>query len=374
MQFIGTSIAVNSYHPGPVSAFFPLYPLAIAGVNVVLGSPLVAGIAISLASFAVALYLLHRLVTIELGGEHARTSVMVMAFFPTALFFSMVYPEALLLALTIGAVYSARTGHWARAGILGALASATHNSGVLVAIPIALLYLYGPRADRDPPSPDSIAWWRPRHLPRLSFLWLLLVPLGLVAFLAYMQVEFNDALRPLRLNETIWHRHFELVFAEAGIRPDSRVDAAIDAIRAYHNIHNLWETVPDEVRPALVRLRKLGLCLAVVSNANGTVADAFERVGLSEYVDMIIDSHYEGIEKPDPRLFQIALERAGAQADMTVHLGDLFHVDVMGARAAGIRAVLLDPAGLYHEYDCQRVGSLTEFVDRLEAATFGPIA
>jgi len=171
-----------------------------------------------------------------------------------------------------------------------------------------------------------------------------------------------------------WHRYFELVFAAAGIRPDSRVDAAIDAIRAYHNIHNLWETVPDEVRPALVRLRKLGLCLAVVSNANGTVADAFERVGLSEYVDMIIDSHYEGIEKPDPRLFQIALERAGAQADMTVHLGDLFHVDVLGARAAGIRAVLLDPAGLYHEYDCQRVGSLTEFVDRLEAATFGPIA
>jgi HAD superfamily hydrolase (TIGR01509 family) len=171
-----------------------------------------------------------------------------------------------------------------------------------------------------------------------------------------------------------WRRYFELVFAEAGIKPDSRTGAAIDRIRAYHDIHNLWETVPDEVRLALFRLRKLGLCLAVVSNANGTVADAFERAGLSEHVDMIIDSHYEGIEKPDPRLFRIALERAGAQADTTVHLGDLFHVDVVGARAAGIRAVLLDPADLYLEYDCQRVASLTEFVDRLEAATFGPIA
>jgi HAD superfamily hydrolase (TIGR01509 family) len=170
-----------------------------------------------------------------------------------------------------------------------------------------------------------------------------------------------------------WHRYFELVFARAGIRPDSRIDAAIDTMRGYHNAHNLWESVPENVRPALVRLRKLGLCLAVVSNANGTVADAFERVGLSEHVDMIIDSHYEGVEKPDPRLFRIALERAGAHADTTIHIGDLFHVDVTGARAAGIRAVLLDAADLYKAYDCQRVGSLTEFVDRLESNTFGPL-
>jgi putative hydrolase of the HAD superfamily len=169
-----------------------------------------------------------------------------------------------------------------------------------------------------------------------------------------------------------WHRYFELVFAHAGIRPDSRIADAIDAMRVYHQAHNLWETVPNDVRPTLVRLRKLGLCLAVVSNANGTVADVFERVGLSEYVDMIIDSHYEGVEKPDPRLFQIALERAGADADATIHVGDLFHVDVMGARAAGIRAVLFDAADLYKNYDCQRVGSLTEFVDRLESGTFGP--
>jgi HAD superfamily hydrolase (TIGR01509 family) len=167
-----------------------------------------------------------------------------------------------------------------------------------------------------------------------------------------------------------WHRYFELVFAQAGIRPSPGIAPAIDAMRAYHDAHNLWETVPDEVRPALARLRKLGLCLAVVSNANGTIADAFERAGLSEDVDIVIDSHYEGIEKPDPRLFQIALERAGGRAETTIHIGDLFHVDVVGARAAGIRAVLLDAAGLYKEYDCPRVGSLTEFVDRLESGAF----
>jgi hypothetical protein len=229
------SIATHAYNGARAAAFFPLYPIAVAAIGV-LGSTLVAGIVVSLASFAVGLYLLHRLVTLELGEEHARTAVLVLAFFPTSLFFSAIYAEGLLLALTVGAVYAARTGHWARAGVLGALAAATHNSGVLVAIPIALLYLYGPRTDRDPdresptaheprlqsverPRRESLrkrGWeashqMRPRYRARLDILWVLLVPLGLAAFLAYMGIEFGDALRPLHVNSTLWHRHFELL-------------------------------------------------------------------------------------------------------------------------------------------------------------------
>jgi hypothetical protein len=205
------SIALHSYGPGRASAFFPLYPLTIRGANLLLGSPLVAAIAISLLSLGVALYLLHRLVTLELGAQHARTAVLVLAFFPTALFFSMAYPEALLLALTIGAVYAARSGRWAWAGILGALAAATHDAGVLVGIPIALLYLYGPRADGDPPRAARHVRWLPHHRVRLDILWVSLVPLGLVAFFAYMGIEYGDALRPAHLNSTFWHRHFELL-------------------------------------------------------------------------------------------------------------------------------------------------------------------
>ncbi len=233
------SIAVHGYHTVPLSAFFPFYPLTIRAANEVLGSPLVAGIAVSLASFAVALYLLHRLVTLELGEGHARTAVLVLAFFPTAMFFSVVYPEALLLALTIGAVYAARTGHWAWAGILGALASAAHNSGVLVAIPIGLLYLYGPRADRDRPLEASTTRWRPRYRPALDFLWLALVPLGLVAFFAYMGIEHGDALRPLHVNDTFWHRHFELLGGITGI-----------ASVVWHGLHTIASAPPDRLFPA----------------------------------------------------------------------------------------------------------------------------
>ena len=203
------------------------------------GSLMMAGIAISFVSFAVALYLLHRLVTIELGGEHARTAVLVLAFFPTALFFSAVYPESLLLALTIGAVYAARTGHWAWAGVLGAFASSAHNSGVLVAIPIALLYLYGPRADRERPPTPPAGRWRPRYRPRLDLLWLALVPLGLVAFFAYMGIAHGDALLPLHVNDTIWHRHFSLLGGITGV-----------AGVVWHGFHTVASAPPDQLFPA----------------------------------------------------------------------------------------------------------------------------
>ena len=83
--------------------------------------------------------------------------------------------------------------------------------------------------------------------------------------------------------------------------------------------------------------------------------------------DVIFDSHREGVEKPDPRFFQIALERSGARAESTMHVGDLYHVDVAGARAAGITPALLDTANLYTECDCLRVRSLAELVAALGA-------
>lgn len=60
-------------------------------------------------------------------------------------------------------------------------------------------------------------------------------------------------------------------------------------------------------------------------------------------------------------------QRAGARPETTLHVGDLFHIDVLGARAAGLRAVLLDMAGLCADVDCERVRSLAELADLLGA-------
>ena len=157
--------------------------------------------------------------------------------------------------------------------------------------------------------------------------------------------------------------YFNLVLTEAGIPLSDATAAALAELHAYHQTHNLWETVPDEVRPALAALRAGGFRLVVLSNANGTLHRAFERLGLTGAFDVIFDSHDEGVEKPDPRFFHIALERAGADAATTMHVGDLYHVDVVGARAAGLTPALLDVGGLYPDCDCLRVRSLSELVE-----------
>jgi HAD superfamily hydrolase (TIGR01549 family) len=159
--------------------------------------------------------------------------------------------------------------------------------------------------------------------------------------------------------------YFDLVLARAGVPRSPGVDAAYFELRDYDARWNLWEDVPLDVAPALARLRGLGLALVVVSNSTGTLKALLERVGLAPRVDLVIDSHEEGVEKPDPALFRIALDRAGATGATTVHVGDLYHVDVVGARAAGLRAVLLDAGNLSPDADCPRVRSLGELADRL---------
>jgi HAD superfamily hydrolase (TIGR01549 family) len=160
-----------------------------------------------------------------------------------------------------------------------------------------------------------------------------------------------------------WLAYFDLVLVHAGVAPSAVTRAALDEVRAYHARQNLWEVVPAEVVPALERLRAAGLRVVVVSNANGTLAAAMARIGLAPHVDHILDSQEVGCEKPDPRIFELALARAGCHRERAAHVGDLYHVDVVGARRAGLRGVLLDAAGLYAGYDCPRVPSLSAAVD-----------
>lgn len=199
-------LARDGYDNTIQPAFFPLYPLLMRAGGWIVGSEIVAGVLLSLVAFAVALVILHRLTTLELGAEAGRRSVLLLAFFPTAVFFSAVYTEALFLALELGAVYAARRGRWAWAGVLGALASATRNVGVLLVIPVALLYLYGPRADRDA-EPRAARGWRPRFTLHRDAWWIALVPAGLVAYLVYTGFAYDDPLATWHA-QAHFHRNF----------------------------------------------------------------------------------------------------------------------------------------------------------------------
>jgi hypothetical protein len=173
-------------------AFFPLYPGVIhllSGLGASPGLILLVAYAVSLGCFFGALVLLHRLTTIELGAHRAGPTLLLLSFFPTAFFFGIPYSESMFLLLAVGAFLAARTGHWAVAGIVLALASATRVPGLLLVVPVVMLYLYGPRTDRDRELHDG-RW--PRYRLRPDFLWLLLAPLGLLAFSFYLHLTLGD--------------------------------------------------------------------------------------------------------------------------------------------------------------------------------------
>jgi hypothetical protein len=230
-------------------AFFPLYPLAtrvVSGWGATPETVLIAAYVVSLASFAGALYLLHRLVELEIGRELARPVLLLVAFFPTAVFFSAPYTESLFLLLSVGAVYAARRGRWAWAGGLAALASATRVPGVALLVPLALLYLYGPRADAAPEVERRRRAWTPRYRPRPDLLWLALVPVGLLAYAGYLELSGDDALAFLHAQEGAAGRDFDFPLAAvwdgvhaagAGVR--AVAEGAAETAPAGHNLVNL---------------------------------------------------------------------------------------------------------------------------------------
>ena len=199
-------IAHGGYFSRGSSAFFPLYPMLIRLGTIPFGSsPLIVGLLISVMSMTAGLYLLYLLSRLDLGDTQARSTVMLVAFFPTALFLSAVYTEALFLMLSVGAIYAARLDRWAWAGLLGGLAGATRSGGVVILLPLVLLYLYGPRAGASLRAATS--WRRPRYRVTGSAAWLLLVPAGLLAYLGYLAVVHHAPLAPFQA-EAEWGRQF----------------------------------------------------------------------------------------------------------------------------------------------------------------------
>jgi hypothetical protein len=235
------------------TAFFPLYPLGVRALAELKLAPVLAGVLLSIAALAGGLYGLHRLTTLEVarlrrhwsadvkgrdstmgrlgvgtplvkldGGEVARLAVLLTAFAPMAFYLSAVYSESLYLALSVGVFLCARRGRWAVAATLAALAGATRSIGVLLLVPLLLLYLYGPRDDRDPDRalegllrvPDRrlsaialLRALRPRYRVRREALWIALVPVGLGLYMAHLALAGGDALAPFHA-EAVWGRHF----------------------------------------------------------------------------------------------------------------------------------------------------------------------
>ncbi len=120
----------------------------------------------------------------------------------------------------------------------------------------------------------------------------------------------------------------------------------------------LWSRVLPGVREALAAFSGMGLRMVAVSNSNGTVEAGLVRQGLRDFFHAVVDSHVVGYEKPDRRIFEHALRLSGAEPARTLHVGDMYFADVVGARRASVHAALLDPFDDWGELDCPRFADL----------------
>jgi putative hydrolase of the HAD superfamily len=192
-----------------------------------------------------------------------------------------------------------------------------------------------------------------------------------------------------RLGGPKWPVVDRVVARVAGVREDL-IEEAIDAIHAvYQDLP--WVTA-DGSASCLTSLVAAGKRTGVVSNANGkmemmlrdlavcAVASArlaapgagrqFEEDGTMARVECVIDSTVVGVEKPDPRIFHIALEHLGLDPARCAFVGDTVVFDVNGARAAGLRPFHLDPYDLCPDDDHEHVHELAELLVAASSSDF----
>lgn len=143
-----------------------------------------------------------------------------------------------------------------------------------------------------------------------------------------------------------WGRMVGTIAERAGL-PRERVPALLESAWRSHETKNLWCKVPEGLEGALAEARARGVRVAIISNSEGMLERLFTELGILGCFDAVVDSGKVGVEKPDPRIFRLALERFGVPPARALHLGDVFATDVLGARAAGIRHALIDPFGHY---------------------------
>jgi putative hydrolase of the HAD superfamily len=174
---------------------------------------------------------------------------------------------------------------------------------------------------------------------------------------------FGDGPRPLSTeNPSTAGRYFGYALEALGVTEAGTLETLDAWRRAYNHPVGFWNVADPDAEPALALAREAGLATAVISNSNGSVRSILETLGLTRHLDFVIDSFEVGVEKPDPRIFRLALAKMGVAAAQAVHVGDLYSIDVLGAHAAGLGAILLDPGRCWGERDCVAAPSVLDAV------------
>lgn len=216
------------------SVFFPLYPLLTKIASLIVPNLFIAGVTVSLVSLFLALVYLYRLTVREYGERAGGWAVFYLAFAPETIVFSSMYAEGLFVLLVVATFYHARRSQWVRAALLGALASATRNTGVLLSLSLTLEVLQQQWAAIPVNTMSSFIGRDVWQMLRRSWRGLLaaaFVPVGLLAYMAYSAFVLHDPLAFVHAENRLWGRALSLEWLKYLLpSPPIRVAQLIDLL------------------------------------------------------------------------------------------------------------------------------------------------
>jgi putative hydrolase of the HAD superfamily len=166
--------------------------------------------------------------------------------------------------------------------------------------------------------------------------------------------EFDQSMQSGRIDQGFWWTFHTYLLEQLGEDTGVR-DVLVENTQKSAN----WDQILPGTRDALDRIRR-DFRIAVISNADGRIERILSRCGIADCFEAITDSGIVGIEKPRPEIFEAALKAMQAHAGESLYVGDVYSVDYVGARNAGMEAVLLDVSGAYRDRELTRVESLEQ--------------
>ena len=166
-------------------------------------------------------------------------------------------------------------------------------------------------------------------------------------------------------DETRRQPYFFVLLQQLGIEAGA-AHRLLQQFETEHRRDNLWRLRLPSTPGVLTDLCAQGITLGVISNADGRIAAILEKAGIAQFFDVIIDSYVVGVEKPDPAIFRIALDRMGVKPEHAIFVGDIYAIDVLGAERAGLQPVLVDMLGAYKNVRCRKIQHLRELLSCVE--------
>jgi len=163
-------------------------------------------------------------------------------------------------------------------------------------------------------------------------------------------------------NQEFWCKYSVRRLTALGLSSITAEALAPDVCQYMSQSFQYKTTVPAELPGVLDTLQKSGYRLGVVSNRDHPFWEFLQELGLCPFFDFSLAGGEVKSWKPEPGIFQAAIERANSRAGQTIYVGDNYFADVVGARRAGLKPVLYDPGGLFHEPGCSVITSFDELI------------